>query len=860
MASYTDTQLPKFTPYIAQQDVELMGKVGMAKQAQYEQGYQKIQDSINRVAGLDIYRDVDKKYLQSKLDELRTNLTTVAAGDFSNFQLTNSVAGMASKIGNDENIINAVASTNNLKKETAFIEEQRKKGLANPSNVDNFTEKTNEWLNNPNPGVQFTAKYSPFVDVHKKWFEALKSLHSDLTEQDIPYVRENGKINYEKTAAAMQRVSTEVLSKEKIETALRAVLTPAEINQLNIDAEYTFKNATPEQLLNNLTQDYTNTIKENDAIIKELKGVAELKTGRPAEREEALKLIKQKEESNEKLREKLKLELPNYEKFVRENPEEAKHRIYIDGAVKQFASPFAWEHNKSNLMTNPYQTQDNWERDYARTISELNFKIDKDKWDRQMDIANYNLRVKEVGIAAAKAEREAKKAEQDANGAFGEFVTVGGSPVDIKNAYQEAKSTLETMQNEGSAIYKEIEKNTGASHTQVREAVNAYATGNSAKIQEANSYIRPEYRDKVKYLVKLRRDQRIASEVLKVSEETAAKSPELAAIKAQYDKEKVKLGNLKLKTPTGVVEFTADELKIYQEKSRQFLEKRKKDSEATPGFTPKEQLFHKYGYTIPVEDRNKYIRLFAKYDKTALNKFDEIKYNTFNEMSHKWQPTLRDITFSSENGDIARRKWESVATSLLEGFNNTFSVQNIDSEIISKEDRKELRTLLTSDARQKLNYKIYTRGNDKELRIMGEGGKTYRLKLDDYQVNQLPIKIDDSWQDVLNAQRAQKGTTNKTGLFEHAWYDKDYFPRTTFNIKADLTTGNQGKTQFVTIRVGSNLGSVVVLPIEIPFNSEESVLEYFKKIDDSAILKSILNAPDYVVSKAVKQEFQQYKK
>ena len=127
MASFLD-QIPQFNPYIEQLPVDMMVKVGMQKQAQYEQGVQKIQSAIDNVAGLDIYKDVDKNYLQSKLNQLGGNLTGLAAGDFSNFQLVNSVAGMTNQIIKDSNVQNAVSSTAWYKKQQKAIEDARKKG------------------------------------------------------------------------------------------------------------------------------------------------------------------------------------------------------------------------------------------------------------------------------------------------------------------------------------------------------------------------------------------------------------------------------------------------------------------------------------------------------------------------------------------------------------------------------------------------------------------------------------------------------------------------------------------------------------------------------------------------------------
>ena len=145
MASFTDKSF-QFNPYIQEVPIQEMVQVGMAKQAQYDQGVQKIQNQIDRVAGIDIIKDVDKQHLQSKLNELGSKLKTVAAGDFSNQQLVNSVAGMTGQITKDETIQNAVYSTAHYKKEIARLQKDVDAGKSSPDNITNFqrTNKSNE--------------------------------------------------------------------------------------------------------------------------------------------------------------------------------------------------------------------------------------------------------------------------------------------------------------------------------------------------------------------------------------------------------------------------------------------------------------------------------------------------------------------------------------------------------------------------------------------------------------------------------------------------------------------------------------------------------------------------------------------
>lgn len=115
MASYTDSPqafLPQKTPFV---DLNLYDAALQYKQTLYNQGVQRIQSSYDQVAGLDVARDVDKQYLQSKLGELTTQLNQVAGGDFSNQSMVAKAASLAPKMAKDVNIQNAVVSTQGIR-------------------------------------------------------------------------------------------------------------------------------------------------------------------------------------------------------------------------------------------------------------------------------------------------------------------------------------------------------------------------------------------------------------------------------------------------------------------------------------------------------------------------------------------------------------------------------------------------------------------------------------------------------------------------------------------------------------------------------------------------------------------------
>ena len=272
MASYTD-QIPKFNPYIQQLPIEAMVQVGMEKQRRYDEGLQKIQTNIDNIAGLDVVRDVDKQYLQSKLNELGSKLKTVAAGDFSNYQLVNSVGGMAKQIGKDTTVQNAVSSTARLRKEQQRKEKAIQEGKSSLENEFYFNNEVSNYLNNSEIGYSFNGQYIEYTDVDKK----LRDLHSKLKEANVsvdnPYIRNSaGKTIYynadgtqsldaskggqPKYDYTMLTTTVKGIGAEKILNNFYDSLNETDKRQLNITAQYHYRNATPASIQNDIVKTY----------------------------------------------------------------------------------------------------------------------------------------------------------------------------------------------------------------------------------------------------------------------------------------------------------------------------------------------------------------------------------------------------------------------------------------------------------------------------------------------------------------------------------------------------------------------------------------------------------------------------
>jgi len=337
MASYTDA-ITQFNPYIAQQPVEAMVKVGMEKQQLYNEGIQKIQTGIDNVAGLDIMKDPHKKYLQSKLDELGSNLTKVAGGDFSNFQLVNSVGGMTNQIVKDPIIQNAVSSTALVRKGIANMDAAKKDGKSSPSNEWVFNNGVNNWLGDGNINSSYTGDFKNYLDYDKLVAESLKNAHADKLAED-----ENIIMGYDKQGNAIinhdliRHQIKEGLSTSKTMSIIREVYSRPDVKQqLSIDGLYKYKDYSPDDLIAEKRQSLDFQKEEILNANPLLKAYSVLSDG-----DRKIKADKNLESNYQRLM-SLNGEFDNFQNSVHSNFDGAKINSFIEDKVLTNTRNSAW--------------------------------------------------------------------------------------------------------------------------------------------------------------------------------------------------------------------------------------------------------------------------------------------------------------------------------------------------------------------------------------------------------------------------------------------------------------------------------------------------------------------------------------
>lgn len=406
MASFTDI-IPQFNPYVQQLPVEAMVSVGMEKQRRYDEGLQKIQGQIEQVAGLDIYRDVDKQYLTSKMNELGSNLKGFAASDFSNFQLVNSVGGMVNQLSKDSIVKNAVQSTAKLRKELSLMDEYRKSGKSDKNNEMFFLDKAvNPYLNggitdaNGNP-ISFNGSFSPYVDIQEEFRKSIKEAGIDeKTVQQMYQTDNSGKVLIDpKTKQPIPaRTMTEVETSSnlrQVKAVIENVLKRGDIqNQLTIDGWANTRSVPASSILETYTETFNKKVDDIDAEILELNTIL-TGTMTPEER----KVQTEKLGEFKALRGKYESQYKSTIGLAQSDPESFKIQYYKNNFENNLVDGFVKYESKIKNIASPLTQQLNWEADYA-------FKEKKEAFDQRMTSANLNIAQSRLKIDQLKFEAD----------------------------------------------------------------------------------------------------------------------------------------------------------------------------------------------------------------------------------------------------------------------------------------------------------------------------------------------------------------------------------------------------------------------------------------------------------------------
>jgi hypothetical protein len=394
MASFTD-RIPTFNPYVSQQPVQAMVQVGMAKQQQYDQNLQRIQQSMANVAGLDIARGVDRDYLENKMNDMSKQLSTFASSDLSSSNLTNKLKGMITGVADDEIVRTAVASTQKYKDELSFIEKEREAGDLTQDNYYHFQKQAQSWFDDPNQGTAFRGQYVKHFDVLDYARETFDSIKPDgkVWDELFSGVDANGN---PVMSAAMKKMKQEGIFPEKAARVIDQIMSEGRVKQqLQITGEYNYRGMDSESLKNNIVASRDATVSFLDKSMDNLK--IRKAAGEDVD-QELSSLIDQREDVLTRSAEQ--------ENLAFSDPDSVRGNLHTANTRLNYQKMFTNVKTSDEYIKNPVWWGNFEVQKEANTQARHRDVLRQNKlefaWEQQMDVAGLDMERYKADLAAGK--------------------------------------------------------------------------------------------------------------------------------------------------------------------------------------------------------------------------------------------------------------------------------------------------------------------------------------------------------------------------------------------------------------------------------------------------------------------------
>lgn len=168
MASYVDNQPRQFNKYTPTIDSQVLAQELAKNDTDYETGVQRVNSSLQAVAGLPVASVADQNYLQQKVNGVSTSINQMVGTDYSSQKISGMLAGQASAIYTDPNVQIAVQNASTVKRAYSDKNEDtdRSKGK-NIANTFDLDKNYNTWANSNTVGHRLDLGYTPYTDSEK---------------------------------------------------------------------------------------------------------------------------------------------------------------------------------------------------------------------------------------------------------------------------------------------------------------------------------------------------------------------------------------------------------------------------------------------------------------------------------------------------------------------------------------------------------------------------------------------------------------------------------------------------------------------------------------------------------------------
>lgn len=332
------------TDYISAMPADDLINLAVKKQQMYDEGVAQVQQGIDAYSKIrtSLVRDVDKQYFDKAMQDYVKAINQSAGLDFSDKANVQAVLNIGKPLESDSNLINAVESSANYRKRMENLSTVDQK-YRSPSNDDLFFAPMAAWKESGD------LKTKLDYDTYKPYQEGVVTKYAEIIDKLKP----NIETYMERTPDGRYIQKTKISSVDapRIREAYLTNLTPAEQEQLQIDARYRLKNSDPMEMasgyLGNMKSMYdANGLRIQDLETKLSKGKATLNPADPT-------LANIQNELN-----KARLQQEVLSKKAFRDPSQVEQgelmNYLIEDTVNNAANAYAYQQAEKDLDDDPY--------------------------------------------------------------------------------------------------------------------------------------------------------------------------------------------------------------------------------------------------------------------------------------------------------------------------------------------------------------------------------------------------------------------------------------------------------------------------------------------------------------------------
>lgn len=335
-------------------DLNLMAAVLQQKQGLFDANYAKAQSQLSTISSLDMLRDDDKAYRDSKLNELTNNINSLS-GDYSDPNISSQIDNSISSVYSDSRILNAISSTKSVRALQAGYQKMqtdpKMMKYFSDANYDADMAEVERYISSKDPADAYRGKSSPTL---------FSSYMPDLVKA-AEKIKPDGWVKLKDGTNQFYNVETkEVVSADKIAGNIIGILDSNQRSQMARDANYLWGkklNLQPPELITKLTNNITGRItqmEENVKTLENLKGTLGPEDAKlTAARIQAFKT----EIGNLKSR-KINAE-GQYNNYLKNSGslEGLRFMAYEDDVAKTLGNLYSWSKEKEEKKVEPYEME-----------------------------------------------------------------------------------------------------------------------------------------------------------------------------------------------------------------------------------------------------------------------------------------------------------------------------------------------------------------------------------------------------------------------------------------------------------------------------------------------------------------------